>query len=138
MGRDEEGPSYETMLLLLEQPLADALIDGCMSLRMQYKLGCQTDFAADAVSDRPEFENRVPRPSSDLECDLCWWEYIPQEVRGAEVYKSFAYGWCMVIEAVHAVLQRQKRLPTLQRVIMELQGGGYSYDMRMIDKALLR
>jgi hypothetical protein len=84
----------------------------------------------------------------DMEWQVPLWDYIPQSVRGEEVYKSFVYGWIQVLEAIkeihspqdsarHAPAQDSARhapaLPTVDAITRELVQGRYRYDHRYTD-----
>jgi hypothetical protein len=87
----------------------------------------------------PEFQSRTPLPSEDMEWQVPLWEYIPQSVRGEEVYKSFVYGWIQVLEAIKEIHSPQDSarhapaLPTVDAITRELVQGRYRYDHRYTD-----
>jgi len=127
--RDDEQPLYETIQLLMNPKQTELLIDECLSPRMAYRLGVQTSVAVDANGHPPAFAKRVPLPSIEMQDRVWWWDFLPLEVQGEAVYKSFVHGWIQVIDAVHHVLERDHQLPTTDRVRHHLAHGG-CYDER--------
>jgi hypothetical protein len=105
------GPMQE-----LQEP-APGIIDGCMSPRMFYKLHKHAEWIADCVNEcnMPNFESRVPRNSDEMTGQVMGWQFIPAEVRGEEVYRSFVHGWCIVLDAI-SLLLGQEQLPTPPRL----------------------
>ena len=134
-GRDDEKYRYGLMLVLLEPAQKDALLGGVLTPRQLKRMTYNAEVQGDYSRDLPTFENRVPRPSEDLDIEVPYWKYIPTEVRGEEVYKSFVGGWSQVMQAISEIIsprggRHQPALPTVEAVTRELFQGRYRYDDR--------
>lgn len=135
-----EDSLYELLMLLLEP--SPGIIDGCLSERMIFKLQKRAAWNCEIASETmiPQFENNTSRPSDDMMHEVPGWEFIPREVRGEEVYKSFVHGWCMVIDAIDLLLDppdpEDRQLPTPARVqavlLQKRRGRHWSHDERKI------
>ena len=139
-GRDEEKEACELLLALLDPTQRAALVFGVLTPRQNHRLRFYTETKGDMARDAaPEFQSRTPLPSEDMEWQVPLWDYIPQSVRGEEVYKSFVYGWIQVLEAIKEIHSPQDSarhapaLPTVDAITRELVQGRYRYDHRYND-----
>jgi len=136
-GRDSEKHPFELMVALLEPAQRDTLLGGVLTPRQRKRLEFYIEIKNDeATTMTPEFTKYKPRPSEDMEMGVPYWEHIPQNVRGTEVFKSFVHGWAQVFEAAKEILcprdlsRHTPALPTVGAVTNELTGGRYKYDDR--------
>ena len=136
-GRDEEKHPFELLVALLEPVQRGMLLGGVLTPRQRYRLEYYVETKCDYARDMiPEFTKYQPRPSEDMEMDVPYWDHIPQNVRGREVYKSFVHGWAQVFEAAKEVLcprdpdRHASALPTVGAITNELTRGRYKYDDR--------
>ena len=136
-GRDSEKHPFELMVALLEPAQRDTLFGGVLTPRQRKRLEFYIEIKNDeAATMMPEFTKYKPRPSEDMEMGVPYWEHIPQNVRGTEVFKSFVHGWAQVFEAAKEILcprdlsRHTPALPTVGAITNELTGGRYKYDDR--------
>jgi len=138
-GRDNELYKYELVHTLLTPEQQAALVFGVLTPRQDHRLRFYAEVRADMARDSlPGFQNRVPRPSEDLDWEVPLWNHIPKSVKGEEVYKSFVGGWVQVLEAIkelHSPManRHSATLPTVSAVTQELLQGRYRYDQRYTD-----
>ena len=126
-GHDEHAGRYEVLLMMQQPQHASLLIDGWMTPRMRSKLARAAEHVADECRmDMPEFENYKPMDVSMLVGGkVRGFDFVPPEVLGESVYKSFAHGYLQVFEAINRVLQAGSTLPTPANVFHHLRTHRY-------------
>ena len=142
-GHDRQKHSYALLVELLEPAQRDMLLGGVLTPRQHLRLKFYVEVKSDEAKNVPEFTKYQPRPSEEMDFEMPYWNHIPADVRGREVYKSFVHGWSQVFQAIAEVLcprngRHAPALPTATAVTNELTHGRYRYDDRYTSHFLQR